>query len=73
MAVSLICWTLWQYGCQSAMVGFVAVRLSVRYVGSVVVLAGFILDHAYTVDVHLHSVCSFCSIFSYTYHVHVLQ
>ena len=28
MAVSLICWALWPYGCQSDMLGFVAVQLS---------------------------------------------
>ena len=33
MAVSLICWALWLYGCQSDMLGFVAIWLSVRYVG----------------------------------------
>ena len=32
MAVSLICWALWPYGCQSDRLGFVAVWLSVRYV-----------------------------------------
>ena len=29
VAVSLICWALWPCGCQSDMLGFVAVRLSV--------------------------------------------
>ncbi|CAI8012313.1 hypothetical protein GBAR_LOCUS7913 [Geodia barretti] len=33
LAVSLICWALWPCGCQSDMLGFVAVRLSVLYVG----------------------------------------
>ena len=27
--VSLICWALWSYNCQSDMLGFVVVRLSV--------------------------------------------
>ena len=29
VAVSLICWALWLYGCQFDMLGFVAVWLSV--------------------------------------------
>ena len=32
MAVSLICWALWPCGCQSDMLGFVAMWLSVSYV-----------------------------------------
>ena len=28
-----MCWALWPYGCQPGVLGFVAARLSVRYVG----------------------------------------